>query len=149
MRAFTRRERWEQAMSEQVPVIAVKCSECGQGQLVALTRTEEFDFDLGDEIVKVRAENVPVTKCDKCGEGEMVEKAGKFGIFLACNRYPDCDYSTWTRPGSGPAAGPASDGDGTDGVAPSADGTVPLRARRASPRRRPRRSQPVSDRSHG
>ncbi len=30
-------------------------------------------------------------KCDKCGEGEMVEKAGKFGIFLACSRYPDCD----------------------------------------------------------
>jgi DNA topoisomerase-1 len=29
--------------------------------------------------------------CDKCGEGEMVEKAGKFGIFLACSRYPDCD----------------------------------------------------------
>ena len=29
--------------------------------------------------------------CDKCNEGEMVEKAGKFGIFLACSRYPDCD----------------------------------------------------------
>ena len=29
--------------------------------------------------------------CDKCGTGEMVEKAGKFGIFLACSRYPDCD----------------------------------------------------------
>ena len=29
--------------------------------------------------------------CDKCGAGEMVEKAGKFGIFLACSRYPDCD----------------------------------------------------------
>ena len=29
--------------------------------------------------------------CDKCNEGEMVEKAGKFGIFLACRRYPDCD----------------------------------------------------------
>lgn len=29
--------------------------------------------------------------CDKCNQGEMVEKAGKFGIFLACNRYPDCD----------------------------------------------------------
>jgi DNA topoisomerase-1 len=29
--------------------------------------------------------------CDKCGEGEMVEKSGRFGIFLACSRYPDCD----------------------------------------------------------
>jgi len=29
--------------------------------------------------------------CDKCGQGELVEKSGKFGIFLACSRYPDCD----------------------------------------------------------
>ena len=28
--------------------------------------------------------------CDKCG-AKMVEKAGKFGIFLACSRYPECD----------------------------------------------------------
>jgi DNA topoisomerase-1 len=28
--------------------------------------------------------------CDKCG-AKMVEKAGRFGIFLACSRYPECD----------------------------------------------------------
>jgi DNA topoisomerase-1 len=28
--------------------------------------------------------------CDVCG-APMVEKAGKFGIFLACSRYPDCE----------------------------------------------------------
>ncbi len=33
----------------------------------------------------------PSMPCDKCGQGEMVEKAGRFGIFLACSRYPDCD----------------------------------------------------------
>ena len=27
--------------------------------------------------------------CDKCG-GVMLKKVGKFGLFLACNRYPDC-----------------------------------------------------------
>ena len=32
------------------------------------TRTEEFDFDLGGETVKIRAENVPLEKCDQCGE---------------------------------------------------------------------------------
>lgn len=37
-------------------------------------------------------------KCDKCGEGEMVEKAGKFGIFLACSRYPDCDNTRELEP---------------------------------------------------
>ena len=27
--------------------------------------------------------------CDKCG-GVMLKKVGRFGLFLACNRYPDC-----------------------------------------------------------
>jgi DNA topoisomerase-1 len=36
--------------------------------------------------------------CDKCNEGEMVEKAGKFGIFLACSRYPDCDNTKELEP---------------------------------------------------
>jgi putative zinc finger/helix-turn-helix YgiT family protein len=54
-------------MKEQLPATGTKCPECGQGQLLSLTRTEEFDFDFGEEKVKVRAENVPVEKCDKCG----------------------------------------------------------------------------------
>jgi DNA topoisomerase-1 len=41
--------------------------------------------------------------CDKCGQGEMVEKAGKFGIFLACSRYPDCDNTKELEPAETPA----------------------------------------------
>ncbi len=37
-------------------------------------------------------------KCDKCGSGELVEKAGKFGIFLACSRYPECDNTRELEP---------------------------------------------------
>lgn len=55
-------------MKEQDLQTGGTCPECGKGQLIALTRIEEFDFDLGDEKVKVRAENVPVQKCDHCGE---------------------------------------------------------------------------------
>jgi DNA topoisomerase-1 len=40
--------------------------------------------------------------CDKCGKGEMVEKAGKFGIFLACSRYPDCDNTRELEPAEAP-----------------------------------------------
>jgi DNA topoisomerase I len=40
--------------------------------------------------------------CDKCGQGEMVEKAGKFGIFLACSRYPDCDNTKELEPADAP-----------------------------------------------
>ena len=30
--------------------------------------------------------------CPKCGEGTLVGKNGRFGPFLGCSRYPDCDY---------------------------------------------------------
>ena len=40
--------------------------------------------------------------CDKCGTGEMVEKSGKFGIFLACSRYPDCDNTKELEPAETP-----------------------------------------------
>jgi DNA topoisomerase-1 len=40
----------------------------------------------------------PPMTCDKCGLGQMVEKAGKFGIFLACSRYPDCDNTKEIEP---------------------------------------------------
>ncbi len=32
----------------------------------------------------------PPVQCDKCGK-PMVIKAGKFGLFLACSGYPDCE----------------------------------------------------------
>jgi DNA topoisomerase-1 len=32
----------------------------------------------------------PAVACDKCGK-PMVIKAGKFGLFLACSGYPDCE----------------------------------------------------------
>jgi DNA topoisomerase I len=32
----------------------------------------------------------PTVECDKCGK-QMVMKAGKFGLFLACSGYPECE----------------------------------------------------------
>jgi DNA topoisomerase I len=49
----------------------------------------------------------PVT-CDKCGK-PMVIKAGKFGLFLACSGYPDCEN---TRELETPE--PGADGEGLD-----------------------------------
>jgi DNA topoisomerase-1 len=59
---------------------------------------------LGDKIEDV-TENadrvqIPVEKtgdkCPQCGEeedGEVVIRTGKYGKFLSCSRYPDCDYT--------------------------------------------------------
>src|SRR6476646_371384 len=30
--------------------------------------------------------------CPQCGEGTLVGRRGKFGPFVGCSRYPDCDY---------------------------------------------------------
>ncbi len=43
------------------------------------------------ERVKVQVETTG-EKCPKCQEGEVVIRTGKFGKFLSCGRYPDCDY---------------------------------------------------------
>ncbi len=53
--------------TKRIPT-GIQCPECRLGQLVAMIQTEEFVFDLGDEVVKVRALDVPVEKCDRCGE---------------------------------------------------------------------------------
>ncbi len=31
-----------------------------------------------------------VGKCPKCKDGELFIRRGKFGHFIACNKYPDC-----------------------------------------------------------
>ena len=47
----------------------------------------------------------PPVECDKCGK-PMVMKAGKFGLFLACSGYPECEN---TRELETPEAGAESD----------------------------------------
>jgi len=41
--------------------------------------------------VKIQVETTG-EKCPKCNEGEVIIRLGKFGKFLACSRYPECDY---------------------------------------------------------
>lgn len=55
---------------------------------------DKFEKDLAraEDQMPSYKEGLPTGEtCDKCGQGEMVEKAGRFGIFLACSRYPECD----------------------------------------------------------
>ena len=55
-------------------------------------------LSLDVENVKQTAERVKVVvektgeKCSKCQQGNVVIRIGKFGRFLACDKFPDCDY---------------------------------------------------------
>ena len=31
--------------------------------------------------------------CPKCGKGELVIRIGRFGKFISCSNFPDCDYT--------------------------------------------------------
>lgn len=43
-------------------------------------------------IVEKQVDNTPVKNCPQCGK-PMVQKDGRFGLFLACTGYPDCKYT--------------------------------------------------------
>ncbi len=72
---------------------------------------KKFEKDLkraSKEMINLKegVEPDPTVACDKCGK-PMVIKAGKFGLFLACSGYPDCEN---TRELETPEAGAEGEG---------------------------------------
>ncbi len=61
---------------------------------------------LNDELAAVafpdRGDGTDPRSCPKCGAGELSLKLGKFGAFVGCSNYPDCNF---TRQLDGPAEG--------------------------------------------
>ena len=49
------------------------------------------DVEQTAERVKIEVE-VTGEKCPKCKEGDVIVRIGKFGRFLACSRFPECDF---------------------------------------------------------
>lgn len=46
----------------------------------------------GSKRVKIEVEKLGKT-CPKCKKGELVIRIGRFGKFVSCSRFPDCDYA--------------------------------------------------------
>lgn len=36
--------------------------------------------------------------CPKCGTGQVIQKKSKKAVFYGCDRYPECDFTSWHRP---------------------------------------------------
>jgi DNA topoisomerase-1 len=49
-----------------------------------------------DTVEDTKRVKVPVKEtgedCPKCGVGRLVERSGRYGEFIGCSRYPECDY---------------------------------------------------------
>ena len=59
---------------------------------------------IGEELkvtfTETRAAMTTVGKCHACADGELILRTGKFGRFIACNKYPDCK-TTFKLPAGG------------------------------------------------
>jgi DNA topoisomerase-1 len=70
-----------------------------------------FEADLkqaGIEMEDFKAGKPTDETCPQCGEGKLLERWGRFGRFLACERYPDCKYTR--NPGDSAQAEPEQAG---------------------------------------
>ena len=50
------------------------------------------DVEKKSKRVKIETEKLG-KKCPKCKKGELVIRIGRFGKFISCSRFPDCDYT--------------------------------------------------------
>lgn len=78
-----------------------------EAQKVILSILEDFkkhDKEIGEGLLKTftetRAALTTVGPCPVCKEGNLVVKSGKYGRFIACDRYPECT-ATYKLPASG------------------------------------------------
>ncbi|MBU1849973.1 MAG: DNA topoisomerase I, partial [Nanoarchaeota archaeon] len=55
---------------------------------------KEKEKEIGEELLQAQKEHEQkintVGTCPNCGEGVLMIKRGKFGRFIACDKYPDC-----------------------------------------------------------
>lgn len=48
-----------------------------------------------DDAVSIKGVGLPTgLKCPKCNNGELTIRIGKFGHYLSCDKYPECDFSS-------------------------------------------------------
>lgn len=56
-------------------------------------KESKIGTELKDAILETNKQKSFFGPCPKCKDGNLALKRGKFGNFLACDRYPDCDFT--------------------------------------------------------
>jgi DNA topoisomerase-1 len=55
---------------------------------------------LEPHIFPPREDGAPVRQCPQCGTGQLSLKVGRFGAFIGCSNYPECNYTRQMTPGA-------------------------------------------------
>ncbi len=82
-------------------------------------------------IFQERGDGSDPRKCPKCEEGGLSVKTGKFGAFIGCENYPECNYTRQIQDGDGEKA--QDDGPKTLGIDPDSGMEVTVRSGRFGP----------------
>lgn len=54
---------------------------------------------LGPHIFPARADGGDPRQCPNCGNGKLSLKVGRFGAFIGCSNYPECNFTRQMSPG--------------------------------------------------
>ncbi len=69
---------------------------------------------LGDHIFPAREDGADPRTCPNCGDGRLSLKVGRYGAFIGCSNYPECNYTRQladAAKGEGEGGGPRVLGD--------------------------------------
>ncbi|MFN3351701.1 type I DNA topoisomerase [Pseudorhodoplanes sp.] len=55
---------------------------------------------LGPHVFPKREDGGDPRQCPNCGEGQLSLKVGRFGAFVGCSRYPECNFTRQLTPGA-------------------------------------------------
>jgi DNA topoisomerase-1 len=76
-----------------------KCPQCGHNLVVRHGRFGEFTACGNYPKCKYVKQKTIGVACPTCGRGEIIERRSKRGkTFYGCNRYPECDFVSWSKP---------------------------------------------------
>ncbi len=76
-----------------------KCPQCDSHLVLKTGRFGEFTACSNYPACKYVKQKTIGMKCPECGEGEVIERRSKRGkTFYGCNRYPDCNFVSWSKP---------------------------------------------------
>jgi DNA topoisomerase I len=104
-------EEFTRAVEEQMELIRTNkkkpeevLGEAKKKLTIILEKIQKHEKSIGQELLSANRQTQDTQNhlgpCPLCGEGSIMIKRGKFGLFAACNRYPDCK-ETFNLPKNG------------------------------------------------